>query len=154
MTLRELMIIYNTQEKMEYIMFEFLKKFSRKDKIDSYNITKIQRLFQELLSFEKNNRKEIIYVERYKDDIGDTIQYYYDVYFREETSKESYALDFMDWKEVIDFNIDEKSLWKYGEETVLIEILWEITFDGFDYETVKKRSEELMRRICETKEGE
>lgn len=58
-----------------------------------------------------------------------------------------YAMDLIDWKELIDAPIDDQSILKYGTERTLVEILWEITFDGYDYQTVCTNQKKLLESL-------
>ncbi|MEF2609840.1 MAG: DUF6557 family protein [Faecalicoccus sp.] len=147
MTFRELLKMHDNPKDKEYFAFvfsQYLKKCTIKKNMQP-TIKRIDRLFKELLGFERTPFHWTIGVERYLDDLEEeTIQYFYDVYIMEENDPVHYAMDLIDWKELIDAPIVEESILKYGTERTLIEILWEITFDGFDYQTVCKNQKKLL----------
>lgn len=150
MTFRELLKMHDIPKDKEYFAFvfsQYLKKWTIKKNMQS-TIKRIDRLFEELLDFEKTPTHWTIGVERYLDDLEEeTIQYFYDVYIMEENDPVHYAMDLIDWKELIDASIVEESILKYGTERTLVEILWEITFDGFDYQTVCKNQKKLLESL-------
>lgn len=150
MTFRELLKIHDNPKDKEYFVFvfsQYLQKCKKKKNMQSA-LKRIDRLFQELLGFEKTSTHWTIGVERYLDDLEEeTIQYHYDVYIMEENDPVHYAMDLIDWKKLIDAPIDDQSILKYGTERTLVEILWEITFDGYDYQTVCKNQKKLLESL-------
>lgn len=150
MTFRELLKMHDNPKDKEYFAFvfsQYLKKRTIKKNMQSA-IQQTDGLFEELLDFEKTPTHWTIGVERYLDDLEEeTIQYYYDVYIMEENDPVHYAMDLIDWMELIDAPIVEESILKYGTERILVEILWEITFDGFDYQTVCKNQKKLLESL-------
>ena len=150
MTFRELLKMHDNPKDKEYFAFvfsQYLKKSTIKKNMQSA-IKQTDGLFEELLDFEKTPTHWTIGVERYLDDLEEeTIQYIYDVYIMEENDPVHYAMDLIDWKELIDAPIVEESILKYGTERILVEILWEITFDGFDYQTVCKNQKKLLESL-------
>lgn len=150
MTFRELLKMHDNPKDKEYFAFvfsQYLKKRTIKKNMQSA-IKQTDGLFEELLDFEKTPTHWTIGVERYLDDLEEeTIQYIYDVYIMEENDPVHYAMDLIDWKELIDAPIVEESILKYGTERILVEILWEITFDGFDYQTVCKNQKKLLESL-------
>ena len=150
MTFRELLKMHDNPKDKEYFAFvfsQYLKKRTIKKNMQSA-IKQTDGLFEELLDFEKTPTHWTIGVERYLDDLEEeTIQYFYDVYIMEENDPVHYAMDLIDWKELIDAPIVEESILKYGTERTLVEILWEITFDGFDYQTVCKNQKKLLESL-------
>lgn len=150
MTFRELLKMHDNPKDKEYFAFvfsQYLKKRTIKKNMQSA-IKQTDGLFEELLDFEKTPTHWTIGVERYLDDLEEeTIQYIYDVYIMEENDPVHYAMDLIDWKELIDAPIVGESILKYGTERILVEILWEITFDGFDYQTVCKNQKKLLESI-------
>lgn len=150
MTFRELLKMHDNPKDKEYFAFvfsQYLKKRTIKKNMQSA-IKQTDGLFEELLDFEKTPTLWTIGVERYLDDLEEeTIQYFYDVYIMEENDPVHYAMDLIDWKELIDAPIVEESILKYGTERILVEILWEITFDGFDYQTVCKNQKKLLESL-------
>lgn len=150
MTFRELLKMHDNPKDKEYFAFVFSQYFKKRTikKNMQSAIKQTDGLFEELLDFEKTPTHWTIGVERYLDDLEEeTIQYFYDVYIMEENDPVHYAMDLIDWKELIDAPIVEESILKYGTERTLVEILWEITFDGFDYQTVCKNQKKLLESL-------
>lgn len=150
MTFRELLKMHDNLKDKEYFVFVF-SQYLRKDKKKKnmqLALKLVDGLFKELLGFEKASTSLTIGVKRHLDDLEeDTIQYYYDVYVIEANDPVHYAMDLIDWKELIDAPIDDKSILKYGTERTLVEILWEITFDGYDYQTVCKNQKKFLESL-------
>lgn len=65
--------------------------------------------------------------------------------------KEGYALDFWDWSEVVNMNIEKETLKNMKPETICAGVFYEITFNGFTQEKVNKKWKELTDIIDEIK---
>ena len=161
MRLKKLLSECNNQIDADYISFIFGEYMdSDKDKSIFKNKKRskvIKELIEELLTLEgRGNCNEIIYVIRYLDIDND--KYTYAVDLRKEGDDQNYGIDFSDWKDIVDCEVSDTSIYKYGKDKVLANILFELTFFGMDYKTsienLKKESEELKRRIDEIKKGE
>lgn len=156
MTFRDLLKSHFNQNDIEYIVFVFGKKLHKDKEIHSVDFSAVERiknLFHELLGLEYKNSKYKIGMSRCIDDVEDKeLQYIYDAYITEENNPVHYSLDFIDWKDIIDASIDETSVLKYGADRMLIEILWEITFDGYDYDTVSSNQKKILESISESLE--
>ena len=120
-----------------------------------------------------NEKKFTIFVDQYKDFLYDNNEdistyfcvdgYYMDdilehkedldkTDFSDEIHFYPYGLDFISRKELAGFNVCELSIDKYGIDRVIAEIIWEITFYGWDEETVDQHAKELDESLKETKE--
>jgi len=64
----------------------------------------------------------------------------------------SYGLEFTDWAEWLDMEIEPESLSRYAEVDIIGHCLWEMTFFGYSQEDIKKTVEEL-ERAQESDEG-
>lgn len=62
--------------------------------------------------------------------------------------EELWAADFTAWEEWLAMKVDEDQVKKFGLIEYITFCLWEMTFDGFDEETINSRKEELESR-CE-----
>jgi hypothetical protein len=76
---------------------------------------------------------------------------FFDVTLKE--TEETYAIDFLPWKEIIDLPVSQTSLDRYGEWLCAAEILWEVTFWGFSAETMASESSKLQRSGAEAESG-
>lgn len=153
MTFRELLKMHSNESDLEYIAYKFDCYLHGGEKVAIVNpavIDSIHNLFQELLAMETTPTNFTIRLERCLDDLEtDFVEYMYDLYVIEGQDPNHYAMDLIDWKKLIDAQIDEASILKYGTERTLIEILWEITFDGFDYKTSSTNQKKLIETIKE-----
>jgi len=66
---------------------------------------------------------------------------------------QEYAMDFVPWAELIDCNVSEKSIAKLGELVCTAELLWEITFYGYNAERVDNESENLKTLVADIDSG-
>ncbi len=60
-----------------------------------------------------------------------------------------YALEFQPWKEWLGMAIDEPTCRHYPPPEILAHCLWEMTFMGFDQETIHEEKQELIKRVEE-----
>lgn len=66
-------------------------------------------------------------------------------------SEVNYSIALTDWKEWLGMTLDEVSLQNYTYPNIVAHCFLEITFYGFDQETIKKQEEEFNRRVKEVK---
>lgn len=65
----------------------------------------------------------------------------------------SYAIEFIDWSEWLDMDVDQKSLSKYSELDIIGHCLWEMTFYGFTQDDIKKAIDTIGKRAEEVKDN-
>lgn len=65
--------------------------------------------------------------------------------------EETYALEFNSWSYWLSLPIDELTLQNYEEIDIICHCIWEMTFFGFDYETVEKQSKGILDEIEDRK---
>lgn len=162
MTLRELLKLVNNQSDIEYIVSFFVMHLngSSSDHVlrqinDDKAYQRMSSMIDELLSLDTKANDKRLCTERSIDDFYDKgEECYFDSYIMEKDDDSHYSLDFIDWREVIDSEIDEHSLLKYGYLDVVTSILWELSFLGFDLKTVEKGLNELADTIDEEDQNE
>jgi len=66
-------------------------------------------------------------------------------------SEIEYALDFHPWEEWLGMEVDTATHQKYAYPEILAHCLWEMTFMGFDQDTIREEKQELERRAAELK---
>lgn len=64
-------------------------------------------------------------------------------------SETSFALDLVPWEEWLGMELDPSTLDAYSGHDIVAHCLWEMTFFGFDQETIKEQRDELRRRARE-----
>lgn len=60
------------------------------------------------------------------------------VYLLDTSDGETYAIECTPWADILGYKADEKSLSLYGYEEFVTLVLWEITWFGFDEESIQK----------------
>jgi len=143
MTLRDL--IYTCSYKS---VFNVIYKVYYKDKPDE-EISNADLGFlgawQNLYKLKANPNKDWkVYITEKEDDNEKFI----DVCWYNEAEDKLYAIDFVDWEELIDSEIYKAV--PMNDTTAAAHILWEITFYGFSASTVKEEAvklQELTERI-------
>ena len=170
MILKELLT--NTDiEKVTDIILKTQKVNSTRKKL----LKNIENVVNEFKTIEPlyNEKNFTIFVDQYRDflyDNGKDISTYFcvDGYYiddilehKEDLDKTDfsgelhicpYGLDFISRKELAGFNICELSIDKYGIDRVIAEIIWEITFYGWDEETIDQHAKELDESLQGTKD--
>ena len=66
-------------------------------------------------------------------------------------SEVEYALEFHSWEEWLGMEVDSATHQKYAYPEILAHCLWEMTFMGFDQDTIREEKQELERRGNELK---
>jgi hypothetical protein len=109
------------------------------DKIVEYSIN-FQKAFEELKNVEPNKKtKNLVVLNEIKDENEDVI----DVCFYDESEDEHYALDFMDWGEIIECEVVAPK--KFNQTTIVAHILWEITFWGYSRDKITEQRKTLNK---------
>ena len=123
-------------------IFNEINKIFLKDKTlrqkENFDL-KFLSVWQELNNLEKSEQPpHILYLVEVSGDFGDS---FIDVVMLDEEEDEFYALDFLDWREIIDMRVEKPD--KMSEEEALAYILWEITFWGFSNKEVSKERSKI-----------
>jgi hypothetical protein len=117
----------------------YLKEYS-KEKKTKYDIN-FYSVWSELLKLDEtknlNHKLYLVQVDTDKEEHGLII----DVCMLDEEEDELFALDFVDWRDLIDLNIEKPS--DMSENECLCHILWEITFWGFTNKDVKAERDKI-----------
>ena len=66
------------------------------------------------------------------------------VYLLDTTDQKTYAIEASSWANILGCREDEKSLSDYGNEKFTTLILWEITWFGYDEQTIQDRLKSLF----------
>ena len=66
-----------------------------------------------------------------------------------EDEKCGYALEYSPWNEWLGMTVSNKALTEFTEFEIIAHCLYEMTFMGFDEETIREEMDELNRRIEE-----
>ena len=66
-------------------------------------------------------------------------------------SEVSYAMDFSPWAEWLGMEIDPETANKFSELEIITHCLYEMTFVGFDEETIQKESDKIKKSAEEVK---
>lgn len=61
-------------------------------------------------------------------------------------SETSFALEMVPWEEWLDMELDAATLEAYSGSDIVAHCLWEMTFSGFDQETIKEQRDEIECR--------
>jgi hypothetical protein len=138
MTLRELLYRKSYKNIFNVIYKTYLQD-KPQDKIVEYSIN-FQKAFEELKNVEPNKKtKNLVVLNEIKDENEDVI----DVCFYDESEDEHYALDFMDWGEIIECEVVAPK--KFNQTTIVAHILWEITFWGYSRDKITEQRKTLNK---------
>ena len=58
-----------------------------------------------------------------------------------------YSITIAPWDEILGNKIDAQSLAKFSQPEIAAFVLWELTFYGFDEETIKKKTDEWLNNL-------
>lgn len=145
MTLRELLYRKSYKNIFNVIYKTYLKD-KPQDKVTEYSIN-FHKAFEELKNVEKNKQtKNLIVLNEIKNEDEEVI----DVCFYDEIEDEHYALDFVDWGEIIECEVVAPK--KFNQTTIVAHILWEITFWGYSREKITEQKKDLNKVVKEVEE--
>jgi hypothetical protein len=97
----------------------------------------------------KNEDQTIIKIDIIKENEEGVIKEYYDVYGQKPFDNDTYALELSLFSEWAGFEIDRDLIKQFSLAEIVVHILWEMTFYGFDEEIIAKQREELLKRYIE-----
>jgi hypothetical protein len=145
MTLRELLYRKSYKNIFNVIYKNYLKG-KPQDKIIEHSIS-FQKAFEELKNVELNKKtKNLIVLNEIKDKDEEVI----DVCFYDDSEDEHFALDFMDWGEIIECEVVAPK--KFNQTTIVAHILWEITFWGYSRNKITEQRKTLNKISKEVEE--
>ena len=120
------------------------------------NISGYERVFSDLKLLSPMDSDFVIMVSREKDDF-DNEEYAHVCGYNKlpqdnsEEQPNSYALEFTNWREWLGMDIDEKSIKDFTELELISHCLYEMTFFGFDQETIQEEMDKIERSVDEIK---
>ena len=78
-----------------------------------------------------------------------SVKYYedFDVFAIYADDPERYSLMFTDWRNLINADILDKCINRYGLIPVLANVLYEISWEGYDYESAKERAKNMIAEL-------
>ena len=142
MTLRELISNCTFKKTFNELYKIYFKGSLKNDEIQKLDL-RYYKFFEYLKSLPKNKTSsDKIYVTHTSGD-----EPVVDVCFFNKNKDELFALDFIDWNDIIDLEIYKT--FQSSDEECLAHILHEITFWGFDKETFEKQKKILKNSINE-----
>lgn len=115
--------------------------------------TKIE--VQELLKLKKKNKSEkersIAVVKRFDAHVTEKLntvwKTYYDAYIVDVNESTFYGIEDMDWNDIIDYPINEKSIQMYGIVSCLASILYYLSWYGYEYKTSTENREKFLKKL-------
>lgn len=120
------------------------------------NISGYETVFNELKTLSPTETDFSIVLRNEKDDFDNEEYVHVSGYSNhpediEDESPNSYALELTNWSEWLGMDMDEKSLSEFTELEMISHCLYEMTFFGFDQETIQKEMDEIERSVDEIK---
>jgi len=129
MTLRKLLTKTSYKNIFNYIFKEYLQDYS-KNKIELFSVN-LQRSYDQLISLQKKEGKNIIKIE-----------YIADSYCIHICNEDDCAvLDFVEWKDLIDCEIDAPK--KVSDSRLAGLVLWDITFWGYTPKEIRENKDKI-----------
>lgn len=142
---------------IDYMYSNIYSHFYEPIEKEEININ-FKKLINSLLSLEPNESlltsigaiKTMNYDAEMDDDLHyittAPVKYYetFDVFSIYVDDPERYSLMFTDWRNLINADILDKCINRYGFIPVLANVLYEISWEGYDYESAKENSESMI----------
>ena len=120
------------------------------------NIIGYETVFNKLKSLSPTETDFLIVLSNEKDDFDNEEYVHVSGYKKHHEDNEdeppnSYSLVLTNWSEWLGMDMDEKSLSEFTELEIISHCLYEMTFFGFDQETIQKEMDEIERSVDEIK---
>ena len=132
MTLRKLLTKTSYKNIFNAVFKEYLKDYS-KNKIELFSVN-LQRSYDQLISLQKKESKNIIKIE----DVADS----YCIHICNED--DCAVLDFVEWKDLIDCEIDSPK--KVSDSRLAGLVLWDITFWGYTPKEIRENKDKVKNQ--------
>ena len=149
-TLREALNDLTSSYDMEYLTSHFIHGLydvsELTDEKFKVAVTNVSILIASLMALPRKETNNLIGLDVYVNDT-DSANLVNDAYYTLPNVKDKYALDFLDWADIIDARIDENSIINHGLLNVVVATLIELSFYGYDYETAMKGLQETKTSI-------
>lgn len=123
------------------IIEEFFKLFGEEEQIDIEG-TKIKLIgAMDAMSKIKPNLSAdyTIYASEVENEYDNST--YDDVWAWNKNKYPKYAIEFNQWADTLGYLVDDDSLKKYGADKFSALVLWEMTWAGYDEESIRKHTE-------------
>ena len=120
------------------------------------NISGYETVFNNLKTLNPTETDISIVVSNEKDDFDNEEYVHVSGYNNhpeenEDESPNSLALEFTSWDQWLGMDLDEKSIKDFTELELISHCLYEMTFFGFDQETIQKEMDEIEKEVDEIK---
>ena len=115
---------------------------------------------QELVKLKKKDKSEggksIAVVKRFYAHVTENLtivwKTYYDAYIVDVNEETFYGIEDMDWNDIIDYPINEKSIQIYGTVPCLASILYCLSWYGYEYKTSTENREKFFEMLLKSVE--
>lgn len=154
MKLREHLKNIDINHSVNYFYNLFSNSYLQKEMKNNYSKENIRnmltKMIEELINLPaKESNLSMIAVVKYMDFDDDKFYYDFDAFVKESGIDEHYGIEEIDWAEIIDIDVYDKSIEKYGLMNVINPILWSLSWHGFDYSTNNKNRENFFEDLRE-----
>lgn len=139
----EKQIIYDIEDLKEKTQEEIQKKCESMKEAYQHAYNEILKISPEI------NKNKIIILQKEKDLFSEEEYYDVSLLHLEELNDDSpviYAIDFISWKQILGYEISLANLEEYSLDKLAGEILWEMTFYGYQEEVIEEEKTELLNR--------
>ena len=119
----------------QIVWSEFVRIYGKKNEFLKSKYSKVYKELSHMKLKDEIDSMLVLYIN--DDDL------FYDFYVIEEGLR--YAIDFVQWDEIICYNI--KNLENNSLAAYLASLLKEITFDGFNQESIRSRKKDILDRL-------
>lgn len=132
----------------EFIHSQYYSEYEDNKKVkDTY-----RRFYDGLLKCDVKPSNNILVAIKYKDAYEQGV-YTWDVTLFSSKDNEIYSILFVDWDEILGYEVCEKSLSEYSIESIVGCLLYEMSFFGFTEEEMKIEEAKLEESVKELESG-
>lgn len=111
-----------------------------------------KKVFENLKTLEPTENEMYIIIteqEELRVDEDEPIEFYTDVYGRKPDDDERYGLSFTKWENWLGMELAPESIEHYSKSEIIAHILYEISFFGFDQETIQEEWASIQKTADE-----
>jgi hypothetical protein len=120
---------------------------------EAERVHRYRAVYERLVSLEPVPCDFVLRIEPRQDDHEEWLEVLgEDGSFREDGELERFALELMPWSKWLGVAVPEELRRELGDAEIVAHCLYEMTFAGFDEETIQAEVEELSRRVRELDE--
>lgn len=155
LTVRQLIEELNSLDSIKDELIKIMLKTNNNEEYIKTNLLDaFGRVLAELNSIMRINPSRTIDDVIHFEDVEEDGEKYIHVFAIKDDNNDRWGLDFEDWCNIVDMNINEEVFERYSKQRILAELLWDITFFGYTNAEIQKRAKIMLSDVYVYKKSE